>query len=68
MEHHYVPEWYQRRFLKAGEHRYHYLDLHPEILVNNGHKYRRNARHKWGPDMCFVKKGLAGSDSATEQR
>lgn len=58
MQHHYVPEWYQRRFLRPGEHRYHYLNLHPETAVNNGHKYKRNARHKWGPDMCFSQEGL----------
>jgi Protein of unknown function (DUF4238) len=58
MKHHYVPEWYQRRFLKTGKYRYHYLDLHPEIIVNHGHKYRRNARHKWGPDRCFCEEGL----------
>ena len=26
---HYVPEWYQRRFMLPGQNRYWYLDLNP---------------------------------------
>jgi len=31
-KHHYVPEWYQRRFLLAGQKSYYRLDLEPEII------------------------------------
>jgi hypothetical protein len=56
--HHYVPRWYQRRFLKTGEFKYHYLDLHPDTLVNSGKKYQRRALLHWGPDSCFYKDDL----------
>jgi hypothetical protein len=36
---HYVPEWYQRRFMLPSEERYWYLDLKPEQVVRNGHRY-----------------------------
>ncbi|HTQ95843.1 MAG TPA: hypothetical protein VMH89_03505, partial [Candidatus Acidoferrum sp.] len=44
--------------MKPGENRYYHLDLRPEVKINNGHKYKRNARHKWGPDKCFCEEGL----------
>ena len=30
---HYVPEWYQRGFLKTNESQLHYLDMSPEQKV-----------------------------------
>jgi hypothetical protein len=55
---HYVPEWYQRRFMLPGQHRYWYLDLEPEHLVCNGHKYtRRDLLHR-GPGLCFAQDDL----------
>lgn len=56
--HHYVPQWYQRRFLKNGQSKYHYLDLHPETVTNNGMKYERRALRHWGPASCFYKDDL----------
>lgn len=52
---HYVPEWYQRRFLSPDvrERKFFCLDLRPETIVNNGRSYRRNALLRWGPDKCF---------------
>jgi len=32
---HYVPQWYQRRFMQ-GNGKYHYLDLAPEVVVRDG--------------------------------
>ena len=55
---HYVPEWYQRRFLAAGQSRYHYLDLKPETVTNNGHSYTRRALLHWGPTQCFAQDDL----------
>ena len=55
---HYVPEWYQRRFLAEGQSRYHYLDLHPDRVTNNGHTYIRNASFRWGPRQCFAQNDL----------
>jgi hypothetical protein len=34
--HHYVPQWYQRRFLLPGQSRYHYLDMNPDTVVRDG--------------------------------
>ncbi|MCO5398574.1 DUF4238 domain-containing protein [Ralstonia soli] len=34
VKHHYVPEWYQRRFLAPGATAFKILDLHPEIYRN----------------------------------
>src|SRR5712672_4799535 len=56
--HHYVPKWYQRRFLKAGQFQFYYLDLYPDTVVNNGHEYRRQHVLRWGPDRCFYKDDL----------
>lgn len=55
---HYVPEWYQRRFLAEGQSRYHYLDLRPDIATHNGHAYTRNALLHWGPTQCFAQDDL----------
>jgi hypothetical protein len=56
--HHYVPEWYQRRFLSPGTGKYYYLDLQPETIVQNGHAYQRRAIRHLGPDSCFYKDDL----------
>src|SRR5262245_58400718 len=57
---HYVPEWYQKRFLpSAGEQKYHFLDLRPDIVVHgDGVGRPRNAIQRWGPDRCFKKDDL----------
>lgn len=55
---HYVPEWYQRRFMLRGQGKYWYLDLKPETVVNNGHRYTRKDLLPWGPDSCFVERDL----------
>ena len=56
--HHYVPEWYQRRFLPPGVSKYYYLDLKPETIVQNGHTHQRKAIRHLGPDSCFYKDDL----------
>ncbi len=55
---HYVPEWYQRRFLNVGQTRYHYLDLRPEVRTNAGHTWTRNALRSLGPRKCFAQTDL----------
>jgi hypothetical protein len=56
---HYVPVWYQRRFLAEGETHFHYLDLQPETVVSAGGKtYQRGALLRWGPKRCFVQDDL----------
>jgi hypothetical protein len=51
--HHYVTRWYQRRFLKTGQFKYHYLDLHPGIVYSGGVRHERQAPLNWGPGRCF---------------
>lgn len=55
---HYVPEWYQKRFLLPGKGKYWYLDLKPERQVSNGKTWTRNERMNWGPVRCFAQDDL----------
>lgn len=57
---HYVPVWYQERFIPPGneEKKFWYLDLKPETIVSNGHPYKRNALLRWGPKRCFCQNDL----------
>src|SRR5258708_6316739 len=56
--HHYVPQWYQRRFLLPGQSRYHYLDMNPDTVDRDGITHRRNDRLHWSPARCFYKDDL----------
>jgi hypothetical protein len=56
---HYVPEWYQKRFMLPGQGKYWYLDLKPDLIVlPNGHKFTRRALLPWGPVSCFAEDDL----------
>jgi hypothetical protein len=56
---HYVPQWYQRRFLPAGEGKYFFLKLRPRVIVRpDGHRHRETALHRWGPPSCFYEDDL----------
>ena len=55
---HYVPKWYQRRFMLSGQRKYWYRDLKPKEVVQSGHKYTRRAVLQWGPDLCFAESHL----------
>ena len=57
---HYVPQWYQYRFLpeELSELKFHYLDLKPDRIVSNGHSYERTALLRWGPSKCFYESDL----------
>jgi hypothetical protein len=50
---HYVPIWYQKRFLQ-GETTFFLLDKSPEIKSQNGHSFTRRNILPWGPKRCFV--------------
>jgi hypothetical protein len=56
--HHYVPQWYQKRFLPSGVTEFQCLDLHPETVVVRGIEHRFNALHRWGTKKCFYKDDL----------
>jgi hypothetical protein len=64
---HYVPEWYQRRFMPPGSGKYWYLDLNPEQIVQYGHKYTCRSLLRWGPDSCFAENGLYTTKWGTEE-
>jgi len=53
--HHYVPQWYQKRFLTPGKTRFFYLDLTPETVVCNGVPHQRRALLRWSPERCFYR-------------
>lgn len=57
-KHHYVPQWYQKRFLGDNKSLY-YLDLHPP-----GSRDSKGVTHIWGalrrcgPGSCFAEENL----------
>jgi Protein of unknown function (DUF4238) len=56
--HHYVPRWYQKRFLKPGQSEYFYLLLKPEIVVHKGIKHQKRSVFRRGPASCFYENDL----------
>ncbi len=59
---HYVPEWYQRRFLALGQHELHYLDLKPEPFTINGRTIMPPSYWTRGVRGCFVQDDLYTTD------
>ena len=55
---HYVPKWYQRRFLPGGQSKFYYLDLRPDTVRQGKHSYTRRALLRWGPAKCFAQNDL----------
>lgn len=55
---HYVPIWYQQRFMHRGQHKYFRLDLKPEVVTSGKVKFTRNALHHWAPDSVFAEDDL----------
>ena len=51
---HYVPIWYQKRFLLDGKNSLFHLDLFPENKkLPDGRVIKMNDVHVWGPSSCF---------------
>jgi hypothetical protein len=55
---HYVPIWYQQRFMLPGQHRYFRLDLKPEVVTSGKTKYSRHDVHEWSPERIFAQDDL----------
>lgn len=56
---HYVPVWYQKRFLPPGVENLFYLDLYPEKkLLPDGRIVTLKDCHHWGHKSCFKAKDL----------
>jgi hypothetical protein len=58
---HYVPEWYQKRFIpsKARDRELFYLNLAPGTLTDSrGVVHQRKAKRRLGPKHCFFQEDL----------
>lgn len=57
---HYVPRWYQERFLPRDgrERKFYYLDLRPDRVTTHGRSYVRSALMRWGTKRCFRERDL----------
>lgn len=56
---HYVPEWYQKRFISPEQDKLNYLDLHPATkTLPNGNIVVMNELFFWSPKQCFCKQDL----------
>ena len=57
---HYVPIWYQERFIpnSSKERKFKYLDLKPQTLSSSGRQYKRRDVLRWGPPKCFCELDL----------
>ena len=55
---HYVPVWYQKRFLPHGQGKFWYLDMKPERIERESAKWTRNDLLHWGPKKCFYEDDL----------
>lgn len=52
--HHYVPEWYQKRFLSPGSERLHLLNLKPDrVSLENGCSFTHSAYRQAPPSRSF---------------
>ncbi|MEK7507346.1 MAG: DUF4238 domain-containing protein [Patescibacteria group bacterium] len=57
--HHYVPQWYQKKFMLPGEHELFHLDLKPETFMDpRGITHTRKALKRQGSKKCFVQDEL----------
>jgi hypothetical protein len=57
---HYVPRWYQERFLPRDgrERKFYYLDMKPDRVKSGGRPHTRAALLRWGPARCFRQRDL----------
>jgi hypothetical protein len=64
---HYVPEWYQRGFLKTDDLQLYYLDMSPEQKVlADGRTVTMNSLAKRGPKSCFQEYDLYSTRFGTD--
>jgi hypothetical protein len=57
--HHYVPEWYQKRFFAPGDSQLYRLDIRPErVQAPNGKSYFPTACSRRPPSRCFCTEDL----------
>jgi hypothetical protein len=51
--HHYVPRWYQKRFLPLGQETLFYLNLKPEKVAKGRIRFTRKDLWYWHSSRCF---------------
>ena len=57
--HHYVPEWYQKRFLAFGAAKLHVLDLKPDrVRLPSGKHFTHNEYRQTPTSKCFCAENL----------
>jgi len=57
--HHYVPQWYQKKFMLPGEHELFHLDMKPDTFADpRGITHTKKALKRQGSKMCFVEEDL----------
>ena len=57
--HHYVPEWYQKSFMKDGQTAYFRLDLNPDTITKpDGEVITKKNIHEKGPKQYFFEVDL----------
>jgi len=57
-KHHYVPVWYQWRFLPNRQTPFYYLNLNPYKTLADGRQIKLKELYNWGPGNCFFRKDL----------
>jgi hypothetical protein len=57
-KHHYVPIWYQKRFLPENQSSLFYLNLQPFKELPDGRQVKTREIYEWGPGSCFHEKDL----------
>ena len=57
-QNHYVPQWYQKRFLIPNVHHFHYMDLNPKIETRPDGKTYSKEFLRLGPARCFKQEHL----------
>jgi hypothetical protein len=56
--HHYIPIWFQKRFLPEGQTSLYYLNLQPFKELPDGRQLKLREIYEWGPGNCFQRKDL----------
>lgn len=58
-KHHYVPQWYQKKFMLSGESELYYLDMKPGSFSDpRGVRHQKKFLWKQGSKKCFVEEDL----------
>ncbi len=66
-DNHYVPRWYQKRFLEPGHSSLAYLDLAPDVrILGDGHRVTMPSTTRRSTKSCFFRTDLYSTFFGTE--